>query len=97
MCRSVRIIRALALALLLLPSASGAQAPARHTFSAQDALDWGVVNKVCAPDKLMEETLATAQTICDNAPISVRYLSLNDLPCDIAFARLIDSTASVGA
>jgi enoyl-CoA hydratase/carnithine racemase len=41
-------------------------------FSAQDALDWGVVNKLCAPEKLLEETLATAQTICDNAPISVR-------------------------
>ena len=41
-------------------------------FSAQEALDWGVVNKLCAPEKLMEETLATAQTICDNAPISVR-------------------------
>ena len=41
-------------------------------FSAQDALDWGIVNKLCAPEKLMEETLATAQAICDNAPISVR-------------------------
>jgi len=41
-------------------------------FSAQDALEWGVVNKLCAPEKLMEETLATAQAICDNAPISVR-------------------------
>ena len=41
-------------------------------FSAQDALEWGMVNKLCAPEKLMEETLATAQTICDNAPISVR-------------------------
>jgi len=41
-------------------------------FSAQEALDWGVVNKVCAPDRLMDEALATAQAICDNAPISVR-------------------------
>ena len=41
-------------------------------FSAQEALDWGVVNKVCAPEKLMEETLATAQAICDNAPVSIR-------------------------
>ena len=41
-------------------------------FSAQEALDWGVVNKLCAPDKVMDEVLATAQTICDNAPISVR-------------------------
>ena len=41
-------------------------------FSAQEALEWGVVNKLCAPEKLMEETLSVAQTICDNAPISVR-------------------------
>src|SRR5436190_9045449 len=41
-------------------------------FSAQEALDWGVVNKLCAPDRLIEEVLATAQTICDNAPVSVR-------------------------
>jgi enoyl-CoA hydratase/carnithine racemase len=41
-------------------------------FSAADALAWGIVNKVCAPGQLMQETLATAQVICDNAPISVR-------------------------
>jgi enoyl-CoA hydratase len=41
-------------------------------FSAQDALEWGVVNKVCAPDKLMAETLATAEVIAGNAPIAVR-------------------------
>ena len=41
-------------------------------FSAQDALDWGMVNKVCAPETLMDETLGDAQTICDNAPVSIR-------------------------
>lgn len=41
-------------------------------FSAQDAYDWGMVNRLCAPDKLMAETLATARRIADNAPISVR-------------------------
>jgi len=41
-------------------------------FTAEQALEWGVVNKLCAPDKLMEETLNVAQTICDNAPISIR-------------------------
>jgi enoyl-CoA hydratase len=41
-------------------------------FSAQDALKWGVVNKVCEPDKLMAETLATAEVIAGNAPIAVR-------------------------
>jgi enoyl-CoA hydratase/carnithine racemase len=41
-------------------------------FSAEDALAWGVVNKLCAPEKLMEETLGVATTIAGNAPISVR-------------------------
>jgi enoyl-CoA hydratase/carnithine racemase len=41
-------------------------------FSAQKALDWGMVNKLCAPDQLMTETLATAQAIASNAPIATR-------------------------
>jgi enoyl-CoA hydratase/carnithine racemase len=41
-------------------------------FTAEEALEWGVVNKVCAPEKLIDETLATAVTIAGNAPISVR-------------------------
>jgi enoyl-CoA hydratase/carnithine racemase len=41
-------------------------------FSADEALEWGVVNRLCAPEKLMEETIGTAQTICDNAPIATR-------------------------
>ena len=41
-------------------------------FSAEDAYEWGIVNRLCEPDKLMDEVLATAQTICDNAPIATR-------------------------
>ena len=41
-------------------------------FSAEEALDWGVVNKLCAPDKLMAEALSTAQAIANNAPIATR-------------------------
>ena len=41
-------------------------------FSAKDAYDWGMVNRLCAPDKLMDEVLETARRIADNAPISVR-------------------------
>ena len=33
---------------------------------------WGLVNRVCEPGKLLEEALATAQMIADNAPLSVR-------------------------
>jgi enoyl-CoA hydratase/carnithine racemase len=41
-------------------------------FTARDALEWGMVNRVCAPDKLLEEAIATGRRIADNAPISVR-------------------------
>ncbi|WP_420537690.1 enoyl-CoA hydratase-related protein [Hyphomonas adhaerens] len=40
-------------------------------FSAEEACDWGVVNKVCDDDKLMEEVLETARTICNNAPLAI--------------------------
>jgi enoyl-CoA hydratase/carnithine racemase len=41
-------------------------------FSARDACDWGMVNRLCAPDRLIDEALETARRIADNAPISVR-------------------------
>ena len=41
-------------------------------FTAQEACDWGLVNKVCEPEKLMEETIATAERIANNAPLSIR-------------------------
>ena len=41
-------------------------------FSAAQALEWGLVNRVCEPAKLLDEALATARTIADNGPLSVR-------------------------
>jgi enoyl-CoA hydratase/carnithine racemase len=41
-------------------------------FSAREAHDWGMVNRLCASERLIEETLETARRIADNAPISVR-------------------------
>lgn len=41
-------------------------------FSAIQAYEWGIVNKVCEPEQLMQEVLATASVICENAPIAVR-------------------------
>lgn len=43
-----------------------------RAFSAQDAFEWGIVNKLCEPETLMDEVLATAEVICANAPLSVR-------------------------
>jgi enoyl-CoA hydratase len=41
-------------------------------FSAREAFDWGMVNRLCTPGKVVEEALETARRIADNAPISVR-------------------------
>jgi enoyl-CoA hydratase len=40
-------------------------------FSADDAYQWGLVNKVCEPQSLIEETLETARAIARNAPQSI--------------------------
>jgi enoyl-CoA hydratase len=41
-------------------------------FGAEEALQWGILNKLCEPETLMPEALATAATIAANAPLSVR-------------------------
>ena len=41
-------------------------------ISAEQAYEYGIVNKLCEPGSLLEDALATAQKICDNAPISIR-------------------------
>jgi enoyl-CoA hydratase len=70
----------------ILPGASGTQNLPRAVgvrrakeliltgapFSSAEAYEWGMVNKVCPDDKLMDEVMATARRIADNAPISVR-------------------------
>jgi enoyl-CoA hydratase len=39
-------------------------------FSPQQGYEWGVVNKVC--EKVLEEALAAARSIAENAPLAVR-------------------------
>ena len=41
-------------------------------FSAREAFDWRMVNRLCEPGNVVEEALDTARRIADNAPISVR-------------------------
>jgi len=41
-------------------------------FTASEALDWGVLNRICEPEELMSNCLDTAQTISANGPLSVR-------------------------
>jgi len=70
----------------IMPGAGGTQTLARAAgerrakeiiltgtpFTAEEALEWGVVNRVCAPDELIVEALETARRIAANAPVSVR-------------------------
>ena len=41
-------------------------------FTAEEALAWGLVNKVCEPDELMPAAMATAEKIASNGPIAIR-------------------------
>jgi enoyl-CoA hydratase len=65
-------------------------------FSAGEAREWGMVNRLCAPDKLLDETLETARCIADNAPISVRqakHAIHAGLQMDLASAMLFEIEA----
>ncbi len=61
-------------------------------FSAQQAFDWGMVNRICKAETLVAEALETAAVIAGNAPISTRQIkqSVNmglntDLPTGMMF------------
>lgn len=41
-------------------------------FSAQEAFEWGIVNKLSSPENLLNDVLATAKKIAENAPLAVR-------------------------
>jgi len=43
-------------------------------FTAQEALEWGMVNRICPAETLLADTLATAARIAANAPISTRQI-----------------------
>jgi enoyl-CoA hydratase/carnithine racemase len=53
-----------------------------RAFSAQEALDWGVANRLCAPSELIGAALETAGRIAANAPLAVaavkRAIDLGD-------------------
>jgi enoyl-CoA hydratase len=41
-------------------------------FTAQEGLEWGIVNKVVAPDELLPETLKVAARMAGNGPLALR-------------------------
>lgn len=43
-----------------------------RVFTANEAFEWGLANKVCSPENLLVETIDAALAIAANAPIAVR-------------------------
>ncbi|MBM4444620.1 MAG: crotonase/enoyl-CoA hydratase family protein [Chloroflexi bacterium] len=46
----------------------------RH-ISAQEALDWGLINRVVPKGKALDEALNIARQLCENAPISIKAIT----------------------
>ncbi len=62
-----------------LPRAAGARRAKEilltgKPFTAAQGLDWGIVNRVCEADALLNEALETASVIASNAPLSTRQI-----------------------
>jgi enoyl-CoA hydratase len=65
-------------------------------FTAQQAFEWGMVNRICTSDALLTEALETAATIAGNAPISTRQIkqSVNyGLNMDLASGMMFEIEA----
>ena len=42
-----------------------------RAFTAEDALAWGLVNRICAPEALLDEALETAARVASGGPLAV--------------------------
>jgi enoyl-CoA hydratase/carnithine racemase len=65
-------------------------------FDAQQAYDWGLINKICEPDGLLPEVLETAVRIAESAPLSTRQIkhSVNyGMQMDLASALMFEIEA----
>ncbi len=63
----------------MLPRALGARRAKEilltgRPFTAAEALEWGLVNRICPQETLLDDTLATARAIAANAPLSTRQI-----------------------
>ena len=45
-----------------------------QAFSAQEAMEWGLVNRVAPADSLWQQAEQTAETIASNAPLSIQAI-----------------------
>jgi enoyl-CoA hydratase len=65
-------------------------------FTAEQAFEWGMVNRICKADSLLAEAMETATAIATNAPISTRQIkqSVNyGLNMDLASGMMFEIEA----
>src|SRR5258706_3736850 len=69
---------------------------AARPFSAEEALAWGVVNKLCEPGEVVQETLRAADRLASLAPLALRQVKhaiRQGLHRDLASAMLLEVEA----
>jgi enoyl-CoA hydratase/carnithine racemase len=69
---------------------------AAQPFSAEEALSWGIVNKICEAGKVLDDTLEVAGRIASLAPLSVRqakHAIRRGLDMDLRSAMLLEIEA----
>ncbi len=61
-------------------------------FTAEEAFEWGLVNRLCEPESVLSDAVATATAIAGNAPLSIRQAKMTirsgldmDLPNGLRF------------
>lgn len=65
-------------------------------FTAEQALEWGIVNRVCENNELFDAALATARRIAANAPLAIRQAkkaigAATDLPFKAGYSFEIET------
>lgn len=69
----------------------------RHV-SAQEALQWGLINRVVPKGKALDEALKIADELCDNAPLSVQAIlkSLRENQFDLSEKEALAKEEALG-
>jgi enoyl-CoA hydratase len=68
-------------------------------ISAQEALNWGLINRVVPKGKALDEALKIAHQLCENAPISLRAITrtLREIDESVPEAEALQRQDEIGA
>ncbi|MCX5999646.1 MAG: crotonase/enoyl-CoA hydratase family protein [Chloroflexi bacterium] len=66
--------------------------------TAQEALKWGLINRLAPKGKALEEALKMARDLCENGPVSIREITrtLRELDTSVPFAQAMKRQDEIG-